>query len=240
MDIIETEKYLDTIIAACRIIMDDDVLFNIIDPESKFLFSTSGYLNLIGQPKNYNYQYLRLDEINNRAEKVIEQILSIHQQIVSQKVTKSYLVMCDFIKDKFEIFEAEAKPILDPDNNVIAIKIIRHKYNNYVPKNYIERLGSINTQLVVPLNMPHNVNLDAREENILFLLVNGYNQYEIAEILEIPRGTVARIINSNIVEKLNIRGTSSKCIIDKAIELGYHNFIPKDLFKPQIIEIVRR
>lgn len=61
--------------------------------------------------------------------------------------------------------------------------------------------------------------LTLRQKQILFLLYNGVNQYKIAEVLKIKRGTVAKYVNTTLYSKFNVNSTSE--LLRKAAALDH-------------------
>lgn len=88
-------------------------------------------------------------------------------------------------------------------------------------------------------NMPNNNKsprqFSQRELEILFLLSNGASQEQIAQILNIARGTVSAIITNQLCPKFSIAGANTKILIQKAIDGGYYRQMPASLWKPCLI-----
>ncbi|MFO0319511.1 MAG: LuxR C-terminal-related transcriptional regulator [Neisseriaceae bacterium] len=77
--------------------------------------------------------------------------------------------------------------------------------------------------------------LTQREFEILYLLSNGLSQYEIANVLGVSRGTILKTIMDRILVKIDINENKSEKIIQKAMQLGIHGKIPRNLVEEQII-----
>ncbi len=69
---------------------------------------------------------------------------------------------------------------------------------------------------------------------LLFLLLCGMNQNDIAAFLDLNRGSVSRIIG-RLCTKFDIVGINVELLLKKAIKIRLHELIPKSLNKPRII-----
>ena len=79
-----------------------------------------------------------------------------------------------------------------------------------------------------------------RQHEILFLLAIGLSQTHAAQILNISRGAVASVINAVLCPRFNIAGSNTAMLVNKAIEMDYHRYIPSGLCKPFIIILDQR
>jgi DNA-binding CsgD family transcriptional regulator len=84
-------------------------------------------------------------------------------------------------------------------------------------------------------NTISNIKLSRREEEVLFLLISGITQGQIAEILEIKRETVAAIIRNQLRVKFLLPLVNTKLLIETAIARGFPDSIPESLWRPSVI-----
>ena len=85
-------------------------------------------------------------------------------------------------------------------------------------------------------NVISNIKLNETEEIIIFMLIAGFTQQEIGDFLKLSRSYIFKIIAESLCIKFNISLISTKLLIEKALELGYANFIPK-IFTHEVNEI---
>jgi hypothetical protein len=88
--------------------------------------------------------------------------------------------------------------------------------------------------MAIPVEEPP-LSLPTRQHEILYLILQGIPQEYAAQILNIKRGTLARIISEQICPKFNIHGSNTKLLIEKAMQLGFHRYMPKSLWVPGVI-----
>ena len=80
------------------------------------------------------------------------------------------------------------------------------------------------------LNRP----LTRRQEEVLFLLIGGLTQEQIADTLGITRGSVSNYLLS-ISYKFGLSTQATSKIINIGIQNGYDKCIPHNLLRPKII-----
>lgn len=236
MEPFEKSSYLTQFLNNCEQVICPELALVILDTQYQLLFATRTFKELVGIVGNYRHK--ALEEFNPRLNIIKADFLHNLELCLQQNKLVEFLMLFDFKEDKLELLLAKCKPIYFPNDEILGIKIVYHRYPMLDHKELLSKIFSnFDEAKFIKLHSPENNNLNSREINILFLLINGYTQFEIAEILDLPRGTIARLINNNIVNKLKIQGTSSRSIIDKAISLGYHLQIPKTIFAPKIVTL---
>lgn len=121
-------------------------------------------------------------------------------------------------------------PIFDNECTVIALQTIAVDYRYHGYSGY---LG----QEIVPqfVNEVPGVKLSTREEEVLYLLISGMTQEQIAILLNIKRPTVASIIRNQLCPKFNLPVGNSKLIVDYARAIGLPKVIPQSLWLPSVI-----
>ncbi len=120
-------------------------------------------------------------------------------------------------------------PIFDNSQNVVAIQSIAVEYcqNPY---------SGMGMQMIdsYSLEVPE-IRLSVREEEVLYLLLSGMTQEQIAKLLSIKRPTVAAIIRNQLCPKFNIPAGNTKLIVDYARAIGLPKTIPQSLWYPSVI-----
>lgn len=120
-------------------------------------------------------------------------------------------------------------PIFNQYKRCFAVKSISRPLTDVVASSELitVRLRRYNCPGIILSNV-FGVKMDEREEIILSLLLMQKSQKEIAAALNTSRSNIAKIIGQ-ICIKFEVNGYSSKTLIDKAIHLGYSNWIPYNL-----------
>ena len=124
-------------------------------------------------------------------------------------------------------------PVFDNIGNVIAIQSVAL---NHRLASYQEHVAHILTKNIPPV-MNNNIKLSNRENEVLFLLICGITQEQIAQILHITRATVAAIIRNQLSIKFGVSASNTKLIIEAALALGFPLSIPSSLWAPSVIAL---
>ena len=125
------------------------------------------------------------------------------------------------------IYITTAEPIFNLNGEVIGskeldrpMKILSHRD---IIEHHFKRFG---TNAIRLTNLNEIIKLNEKEEIILFMLIGGYSQQEIADFLKYSRSYIVKIINENLCPKFGLPALSTKILIDKAVSLGYSFLIP--------------
>ncbi|RTK98217.1 MAG: hypothetical protein EKK57_12275 [Proteobacteria bacterium] len=122
-------------------------------------------------------------------------------------------------------------PIFNETGQVIAIQSVALNYRLAGYHEYIQNLLEQNKSTVDrPL-----IKLSKREEEVLFLLICGITQEQIAEILEVKRETIASIIRNQLRIKFALPIANTKLVVEKALSYGFPFSIPESLWRPSVI-----
>ncbi len=122
-------------------------------------------------------------------------------------------------------------PIFNEDGNVVALQSIAL---NYRLSGYHEYIQNILEQKKARVDTPQ-IKLSKREEEVLFLLICGSTQEQIASILEVKRETIASIIRNQLRVKFALPVSSTKLVIETALSYGFPFSIPESLWRPSVI-----
>lgn len=164
--------------------------------------------------------------------------------LIEEKIPLSYINFMPYGHTRKPFLET-ALPIFGDNLDVIGVKVITTEYSLYGQNEYFSELCKISSEQAKSIS-PNNIslqktkiNLADRQYEIVYLLANGFTQSEVAQILNISRGSVANIVSEQICPKFKIAGSSTKLLIDKAITLGLNKTMPSSLYKPFIIVLNR-
>ena len=122
-------------------------------------------------------------------------------------------------------------PIFDDNENVVAIQSIAL---NYRLAGYHEYIQNILEQQKAPMDTLL-IKLSKREEEVLFLLICGITQEQIADMLEVKRETIASIIRNQLRVKFALPIASTKLVVETALSYGFPFSIPESLWRPSVI-----
>lgn len=122
-------------------------------------------------------------------------------------------------------------PIFNDAGNVVAIQSIAL---NYRLSGYHEYIQNLLEQKKAQIDTPQ-IKLSKREEEVLFLLIFGITQEQIAVILEVKRETVASIIRNQLRVKFSLSVASTKLVVETALSYGFPFAIPESLWRPSVI-----
>ncbi|RTL12352.1 MAG: hypothetical protein EKK54_03755 [Neisseriaceae bacterium] len=122
-------------------------------------------------------------------------------------------------------------PVFNDTGSVVAIQSIAL---NYRLAGYHEYIQNILEQQKVSSDTLQ-IKLSKREEEVLFLLICGITQEQIADILEVKRETVASIIRNQLRIKFALPMVSTKLVVETALSYGFPFSIPESLWRPSVI-----
>lgn len=174
---------------------------------------------------------------NNAAEvriiqTMFEKIATIMDCVVTEKRILNFVDVLPYKKVYHAIFVHNI-PLFDHDGNVVAIQVIGTKFHLYGINNYLNALN--NPKILARKSQPLTIKLTSRQHEILYLLLIGMSQTEVAFTLGIKRGTVSAIISNSLCPKFNIHGTNTTLLLNKARKMHIHDGMPASLYKPRVI-----
>lgn len=129
-------------------------------------------------------------------------------------------------------------PIFNPENgNVVATQTIGSDFHLFGMVEYINNLHQQPNLIPLSTNPAQsaNLNLPDRQHEVLFLLLIGLSQSEVATVLDISRGTVSSTITNHLCKKFEVDTLNTTKLLAKARKLNFHKYIPLSLYKPRII-----
>lgn len=217
------------IVPAFMGLIKQNMIFCIQDLSGKIILSSQKYRNLF-------FTKSPLNTLNKKEEVKLPFIYenSLFSSILNENIKEPQKPI-DFISTINEqLYLITCEPLFN-NNKILAIKnyfrpfrIISHRELTYIHFKKFE----IN---IAALSDIHKPKLTEKEKVVLFMLITGYNQKEIANYIRSSRSLVAKIISNGLCPKFNIAGSASKILIDKAISLGLASFIPKEFIYSNLI-----
>jgi len=157
-------------------------------------------------------------------------VTQIHDYAYTHRAVINYV---DLLQDgdTFSPYLITLLPVYHPQGDIVALQsyAVESKFLGF-QEQLLELLGN------APKASNHNSeDLTNREREVLFLLTYGATQDEIAQILQVSRGTIGNIISNQLCAKFGISGSNTKKLTSAAINAGIHQKIPHSLIRPSII-----
>lgn len=171
--------------------------------------------------------------------KILELCHDIHriqQIVIKNKLTISYLDVIPY-NNIFEASLVTNFPIIHPSGEVVALQSIASKFQLFGIYDYLKQLSQMAEDRAFKICKGHQlpIKLTKREHEVLFILMAGISQLETAQILNITRGTVSKILTDSLCPKFGLHGSNTKLLIEKAQLLGFGKYMPESLYQPRII-----
>lgn len=174
-----------------------------------------------------------LEDVLNELEKVA----LLNDIVVKDKITLKYIDLLPY-KNYFDAMLVIHIPIFDPRGEVVAIQILSTTYYLFGLSDYLQTNAQFfksSSALLKPIKVQKTqTTLSIRQHEVLFLLLSGMTQTDIATFLELKRGTISTVVH-NLCNKFNIEGANTQLLLKAARKHGFHHNIPDSLRKPRFI-----
>lgn len=246
----ERNQYInDYIIPSFKYLVNQDSLSTLFDIDGKCIICTrrnmletgaSTIEEMVGlsyaEVTNEMLRKLTGEDSNQNIEEIKASCNKIYQLLRIAVKYKRIVKFIDLIpyNQRYCSFLETYTPILHPSGEVVAIQSMSIEFKVFDLPSMLNRGEEKAKSFSIPNDIPP-INLPPRQHEILYLLLQGIPQEYAAQILNIKRGTLSRIVSEALCPKFGIYGSNSKLLIKKARELGFHNYMPKSLWKPAII-----
>lgn len=165
--------------------------------------------------------------LQNDIEQYARKLITLQKIVFESCRVVQFIDMLPY-NEQFINYITTYTPLLHPDGTVVAIQ-------SYSIQSYVLRFQG-------HISDPNGGNqteikgkFTNRELEILFLLSNGATQDQIAQILNISRGTIAAVVSNQLCPKFNIAGANTKLLMEAAINAGMYKNIPQSLWRPSLI-----
>lgn len=248
------DKYLKWEIESLNRIKDKPILSSILNISGDIVATTILNAELIGiktdQLIGLNARTATVEQISLLMPTLSEEELFIVQGnfiklselldiVINQQIEISYI--------NFMPYGGIHKPYLDTmipifgeNLDVVGVKIIFTEYSFYGQSEYFRELSkpiykNNHQKSIQKIESKTSSTLATRQQEILYLLANGFSQIDVAKILHISRGAVANIVSEQLCPKFHIQGSSTKLLVEKAKSLGLNKVMPSGLYKPFVI-----
>lgn len=210
------------------------------DIDSKYSVISNDYAILLGWKNSEQCINLSDYDIPCAAVEAANLFIELDQKVVNNKASLISLYICKYMNG-WKTLLSHKIPIQKTNGDITGIygQVMdissTNLYNWCLPlnQNDLKYSESSNKPRIYILSQEHTpLPLTLRQQACIFLLVRGKSMKEIANILDISVKTV-----EGHFEKIKLKmGCSSKSqLIEKAIDSGFLNYIPNDIFKKQWI-----
>lgn len=202
----------------CDSFVIHDIYGKIIIASNKLAHSL-GYQNW-HEIKGKTDRELNIAPDNN---KVYDDWDELRQKVIHDKVSIYYLNFLNFSYG-FDIHANIIFPILTPDGSVAATRIFAKKFKWLQPANCFNTLNEESNNATVN---PLEYTLTKQEYEIIFMIYIGLSQEEAAKSLGMSRSNIAKILNTKIYPKFDIKDKNLDTFLNKLNENNVIITVPK-------------
>ena len=239
----EYREYMDNVVLkCCGNIKERDVLSDIINREHRIEFITDFSAQSVGISNGKLWQGISFYSYND--ENVLKQVFKEYYSDETREMIHSYgkkmlqlqkLVFekCQVVSfidmlpynNQFVCYLTSYFPLVHPSGEVVAILSSSIRSHLLHFQEHIDELAI----------EPFADELSPRQQEIMFLLANDVSQEQIAQLLNVTRGTISSIITHQLCPKFAIIGTNARVLSQTARKYGFHRQIPATLWRPALI-----
>lgn len=209
-------------------------LFTVVDLDSNFIFANTTSLDWFGYSSLDQLQGSSYCHFPCRVSEQHEAFTCQDKLVFNREKPLKILGRFCYSKNQWRILFGEKYLIRNRENEVIGVVSYFNDVTNNKIFDFSRLLGSINSEtsrLIFSQQMSYYIEdnypdslLTEREDECLFYILRGKTTKEVAKLLNISPRTVETHFN-NIKQKLICSNRSQ--VIEKSINLGYMNIIPK-------------
>lgn len=157
----------------------------------------------------------------------------LDQQMIASPAVQEFVILG--VRNDGALNRGINTPLFAPDGHCFGFQFMYEPCA--VSGELLERQITLFNTKTLALQNVYEVKLDEREERLLSFLILGYTQAQIASIFKCSRSFISKLIMENLCPKFGVAGYSARVLVDKAISLGYANFIPKSLLQNLSIRV---
>ncbi|MBX9597160.1 MAG: hypothetical protein K2X04_01135 [Burkholderiales bacterium] len=227
----------------CSALFDLDGNLLVVSEETRKQFGIENILSVLNKSFNLNNvtdeniatltgfsDAIHIEAIRIACKKMIK----LQQIVIHHKIPVNFISLIP----RDNIFSSRLVsyvPVFHDSGELVALQTYSSNCNLFGINEYLTILQEKNLEPVTIKEYDLPIKLTTRQHEVLFLLVRGLSQRQAADVLEISRGNLAKITVESICPKFNIFDADTSELIDRAIKLAYHRYIPQSLCRPCII-----
>lgn len=216
--------------------MNNSLRFGVRDNQERIVICSNDYAHDLGF-KNFNEaMFKRPDYDYERQVGTPEHFAIQMNHLNSTKRSFNYIYKNN--SDNM-LYTTLTEPVFNLGGEIIGKKEIDIKLKLVSHREIIEHhFKKFDLAVATNENMINNkIQLNEKEEMVLFMLIAGYTQNEIGDFLKVSRSYILKLISEQLCIKFSLNIVSTKLLIDTAINLGYANMIPKKFWFCRKVEI---
>lgn len=192
------------------------------DLHSRFAYTNPAYLDLLGLPASFDITGRLDSELPAVTAEFAEQFQLHDRAVENERQRKSSLEIHPFGRNnELQAYFFDKTPFFNDKGDVVGTYFHGRRAEHLPLDFYTSTKASVACSLI--LTPPNNTLTDS-EWDIIFLLLQGYTQKEIAKSLNFSAG----YINNKISVIFNKTGVSStRQLTEHCRNMGWHNYVPK-------------
>ena len=207
--------------------MKSNSFWHLRDLDGNFILSSDALAIFLGYTNGYEIQNKNLYDLPYIDQNEINDTEKLEYQVKEHKSIET-IINTFKINNNIHLIKATIVPIIFR-NKVVAIDTILFPINQqYCDLELFNKTNYLTKTTKKPEDL--DISKTPSQRLVLFLLILGKTQMEIAKTLNISRARVTFLI-ARMCENAMIPGSSSKLLISKAIVHNYHKKIPQEFFE---------
>lgn len=237
------KKFQLTQSSNCSALFDLDANLLVVSDETRRQFGLDNILTVLNKSfklDNLTDENIAIltgfsDPVNIEAIRIAcKKMIKLQQIVINQRIPVNFISLIP----RGNIFSSRLVsyiPVFHDSGELVALQTYSSHCNLFGIAEYLTILEGKNLEPVTIKAYDLPIKLTQRQHEILFLLVRGLSQRQAADVLNISRGNLAKITVESICPKFEIFDGDTSELIDRAIKLNYHKYIPQSLCRPCII-----
>lgn len=227
----------NTLLSAIKPLQDQHEKIGLFDYAGRVVFITDDLLEAFSIKDRSVVMGKRITEIEPSDE--VKELLEIsehqlknylieYQNIVMRVIQQRHSIRAASICQWFgtvTIVESIFLPLFASQEQVAGVLEIDYPTSNFTARDFLLSSTPCNQTNHHGLNIKP---LSPRQQEVLFLILNGYSEYDVASLLNISRSTVKSIISYQLLDKFAVDNRED--LIRQASMMGYKNIPPRKLF----------
>lgn len=221
-------------------IVDKNMISKVHDLDGKILIATNLQARIWGYKSYTELVGKSLRELTSiiNSEKTLVQLEQIRQTVIKEEKIVSYINFFPY-NDTMAMLLSYHFPLFNLEGEVVATRVLSEQASLFKHSAVVTQMfkAKVEDYQKTPKVVDESIKLTKRQEEILYLLKIGFSQSDAANYLKITRGTLSKIISTQICPRFGIAGSNTKLLVKHVIKTEYFKHIPKSLLKPKVIII---
>ena len=235
-DKLELEKVTRAIFSG---IINKNILSSAYDLNGKLIAATKLYALFLGFRELAQILGKSHDDIlsQNNGKAFTNQLKIIRVEAQTKGEAISYVAYLK-LENKFHFLNSTIMPLCASDSRVIGTLITTSSYKSISLSDILApKIGTSGKELVNLNKAPDAVrSLTKRQKEVLFLLIGGLTQEQIAKSLGISRSSVSNYLLS-ISYRFGLTNQTASVIRELGVQYGYDKYVPDNLINPQVLMV---